>query len=158
MADESTTIELEHKSEGPIATVYVKTRKTSDDNDDDDDDNEDVRGEDDDDSESYDSAEFSSHGGDRLTDIESRVSKSLHRVSKSFDKGVTTYLDARDESKSSRRDGAIVDLVENASRGVAETLSGVSPVLTDVANAFNTKNARRQIRRVTRVFGRLPLL
>jgi hypothetical protein len=139
----------------PAAVVYVKSRKDSDDDDDDD---EDTIYEIEDDDDEYDSESFTSHGADRLADIESRVSKSLHRVTRSYERGVSTYLGERDKSNANRRDGAIVDLVENASKGVAETISGVSPVLTDVAEAFNTKNARRQIRRVARTFGRLPFI
>jgi len=141
---------------GTAATVYVKARKDSDD-DDDDEDNEDNLN-DVEDKDEFDNQSFTSHGADRLTDIESRVSKSIRRISQSYDKGVSTYLSERDKSKANRRDGAVVDLLENVSKGVAETVSGVSPVLTDVAEAFNTRNARRQIRRISRVFGRLPFI
>jgi hypothetical protein len=139
----------------PAAVVYVKSRKDSDD---DDDDNEDNVNEVEDDDDEYDSQSYTSHGADRLADIESRVSKSLHRITRSYDRGVSTYLTERDKSGAERRDGAIVDLAENASKGVAETISGISPVLTDIAEAFNTKNARRQIRRVARTFGRIPFV
>jgi hypothetical protein len=149
-------VEVEPKTKGaPIATVYVKTRKNDDDDDDNDEDDINEVEQDDDD---YDSTSYSSHGGDRLTDIESRVSKAAHRITRSFDRGVSTYLTERDKSKANRRDGVVVDLFENLSKGVAETVSEVSPVLTDVAEAFNTKNARRQIRRIARTFGRLPFI
>lgn len=137
------------------AVVYAKSRRDSDN---DDDDNEDHVNEVEDDEEEYDSQSFTSHGSDRLTDIESRVSKSLSRITKAYDKGVSTYLSERDKSSAERRDGAIVDLFENASKGVAETISGVSPVLTDVTKTFNTKGARRQIRRIARTFGRIPFI
>jgi hypothetical protein len=149
-------VEVEPKTKAtPVATVYVKTRKVDDE---DDDDNEDDLNEIEQDDDEYDNTAYSSHGGDRLTDIESRVSKAAHRITRSFDRGVSTYLTERDKSKANRRDGAIVDIFENLSKGVAETVSEVSPVLTDVAEAFNTKNARRQIRRVARTFGRLPFI
>jgi hypothetical protein len=79
-------------------------------------------------------------------------------MSKSVESGVSTYLTGRDESKAKRRDGAIVDLFENVSKGLAETISEASPVLTDVAEALNTKSTRRQIRRLARTFGRLPFV
>ena len=86
----------------------------------------------------------------RLEDIENRVSKSLRRVSKAVDRGVKTYRDKRDKSERRRRDGALVDIYENAAVGVSEAISNSSPVLTDIAKAFNTRRRRKDIRRFVR--------
>ena len=92
----------------------------------------------------------SSKNSRRLIDIEYRVSKAMHRVSNAVDDGVETYLKKRDKSERRRRDGAIVDVYENAAVGVAEAISKSSPVLTDIAKAFNTRYRRKQFRRLLR--------
>jgi len=92
----------------------------------------------------------SSKNSRRLIDIEYRVSKAMHRVSRAVNDGVETYLDKRDKSERRRRDGAIVDVYENAAGGVAEAASKSSYVLNDIAKAFNTRYRRKQFRRILR--------
>ena len=99
-----------------------------------------------------------SGGAKRLRDIESRFTKSTHRVTKAVNKGVETYLDARDKSESKRKDGFAVDLVENVAKGLSDAVAEGSPIIHDVAEAFNTKRFRKQIRRATGGFGRIPLI
>jgi hypothetical protein len=93
----------------------------------------------------------SSRASKRLDDIEDRFSKSVHRVAKAVDRGVDTYIEARDKSKRERRDGAIVDFYENVSKGVARTISDSAPVLTDFAEAVNSRRVRKGIRAFLRV-------
>jgi len=97
----------------------------------------------------------SSRSARRLEDIESRVSKSVRRVSKAVDNGVSTYLEKRDKSARKRRDGALVDFCENAAVGVSKTLAESAPVLTDFAKALNSRRVRKTIRKVVRS---IPLL
>ena len=92
----------------------------------------------------------SSRASRRLEDVESRASKSVHRVTKAVNRGVKTYLDKRDKSERKRRDGALVDFYENASVGAAEAIANSSPVLTDIAKAWNTRKLRKRIRKVLR--------
>ncbi|HEY3134821.1 MAG TPA: hypothetical protein VGL29_02105 [Blastocatellia bacterium] len=92
----------------------------------------------------------SSRTSRRLDDIEDRLSKSVRRVAKAVDRGVDTYIEARDKSKRERRDGAIVDFFENVSKGVARTISESAPVITDFAEAANSRRVRRGIRTVLR--------
>ncbi len=65
----------------------------------------------------------SSRSARRLEDIEDRASKSLHRVAKAVENGVSTYIDKRDSSARKRRDGALVDFYENAAGGISKTIS-----------------------------------
>ena len=92
----------------------------------------------------------SSRAARRLEDIESRASKSVHRITKAVNRGVRTYLDKRDKSERKRRDGAIVDFYENVSVGAAEAIANSSPALTDIAKAWNTRRLRKRIRKVLR--------
>lgn len=92
----------------------------------------------------------SSRAARRLEDIESRVSKSANRVTKAVNKGVSTYRDKRDKSARKRRDGALVDSLENLSRGASKAVKDASPALTDVAKALNTRRLRKRIRKTLR--------
>ena len=92
----------------------------------------------------------SSRASRRLEDIEDRASKAVRRVTKAVNRGVGTYLDKRDKSARKRRDGALVDFYENVSVGTAEALANSSPVLTDIAKAFNTRRLRKRIRKALR--------
>lgn len=95
----------------------------------------------------------SSRGTRRMTDIERRVTKALRRLTRAADHGVDSYVDHRDKSAESRRDGVVVDFIENVSYGVSQAISEASPVLHDAAEALNTRRFRKQVRRVARGFG-----
>ena len=97
----------------------------------------------------------SSRQSRRLADIENRATKSVRRVTKAVNRGVSTYRDKRDKSQRKRRDGALVDSYENAAVGVAEAVANSSPVLTDIAKAINTRRRRKSIRGLLRS---LPVL
>lgn len=94
----------------------------------------------------------------RIEDIERHVSKAVHRVTRGVNHGVTTYEEHRDNSAKKRKNGALVDLYENVVRGVSTAVSEASPATVDVAKAFNTKMARRQIRRALKSLPRLPFI
>jgi len=94
----------------------------------------------------------SSRTSRRLTDIESRATKSLHRVTRAVNKGVEIYIEKRDASERKRRDGAIVDFLVNSATGVSESLSQSAPVLIDLAELFTTNRRRKQIRKLVRSF------
>lgn len=100
----------------------------------------------------------SSRGSRRLTEIDKRVSKAVRRVTRALDRGVDTYIEHRDKSKESRKDGVLVDFVENVAYGVSRAVSEVSPVVHDVAEAINTRRFRSQIRRAARTFGSIPFI
>jgi hypothetical protein len=92
----------------------------------------------------------SSRTARRLEDVEKRLSKAARRVSRGVRNGVEEYIDNRDRSERKRRDGALVDFFENVSKGTARAISESSPVLTDFAEALNTRRMRKQIRRTLR--------
>jgi hypothetical protein len=130
-----------------------------DDKDDDDDDYDDDY--DDGDDDDYDDdvpGKSSSRTTRRLKDIEHRVSKAFRRLARAVDHGTSEYIDARDKSADNRSDGALVDFYENVAKGASKTISEASPVLTDVAEAFNTEESRRQFRRFLKNLPRLPII
>ena len=93
---------------------------------------------------------YSSRSARRFGEIESRISKSVHRVSNAVENGVSTYLEKRDKSARKRRDGALVDFYENAAVGISKALSESSPVLSDFAEIANSRRSRKLIRKVVR--------
>jgi len=100
----------------------------------------------------------SSRGSQRLTEIDQRASKAARRLARATFRGIKMYIKRRDESKAERRDGAVVDFVENVSYGASKTIAVAAPVLHDIGEALNTRRLRSQIRRFARGFGRLPLI
>ncbi len=100
----------------------------------------------------------SSKAARRAEDVERRVSRAVNRVARAVDKGVSTYVERRDESASRRRDGALVDFYENVARGASEAISEASPALVDVAKILNSKRSRRLIRRTLNGLPRIPFL
>jgi hypothetical protein len=98
----------------------------------------------------------SSRAARRAEDIERRVSKSLRRVTKAVDKGMSAYIDARDKSANKRRDGALVDFYENVARGVSKTIAKGSPAGVDLAKALNTRRSRRWVRGTLSSLPRIP--
>jgi hypothetical protein len=100
----------------------------------------------------------SSRGSRRLNEIERRVAKAVRRLTRALNRGVDTYIEHRDKSKEARKDGVIVDFVENVSYGVSRAVSDAGPLVHDVAEAINSRRFRSQIRRAARTFGSLPFV
>jgi hypothetical protein len=100
----------------------------------------------------------SSKGSRRLEQIDRRAVKAVRRVTRALDSGIDTYVEHRDKSKASRKDGVIVDFVENVSYGVSRAISEASPLVHDVAEAMNTRAFRSQVRRVARTFSIIPFI
>lgn len=98
----------------------------------------------------------SSRGVRRLTQIDRRASRAVRRVTRALDSGIDTYIEHRDKSAEKRKDGVVVDFVENVSYGMSRAISEASPILHDIAEAWNTRRLRRQVRRVARAFTSIP--
>lgn len=100
----------------------------------------------------------SSRGSRRLADIDKRVSKAVRRVTRAVDHGIDSYIDHRNRSAERRQDGVITDFGENVAYGVSQAISEGSPVIHDVAEAFNTRRMRQQVRRLARSFASIPFI
>ena len=96
----------------------------------------------------------SSRGADRLTRAQRVGSKAAHRIAKAVHRGLDTFIERQDKSARKRRDGALVDLAENAAVDISRTLSEASPVIIDLARAMNTKGHRRRVRRMAASVGK----
>jgi hypothetical protein len=90
----------------------------------------------------------SSRAARRLDDVESRVTKSVHRVSRGVNQGVVTYIKKRNRSARKRRDGAILDLGTNVVKGVARAVRKSSKAPIPLATIVNSRRLRKRIRKV----------
>ena len=94
----------------------------------------------------------------RLADIqeaEGHLLTALRRVTRAVDSGIDTYLTARDESIKEKGDQAFADLLPNAARGLSNALEILSPLPTDIVNAFYPDRVRDLVEDGTKVVGRV---
>jgi len=94
----------------------------------------------------------------RGKDVEKRVSKAMTRFAKAADKGVNKYNEKRDKSDRKKRDGALLDLPENAARGMSKTAADAAPAIGDFVKLFSTKKSRKTARRNLRNIPAIPFM
>ena len=94
----------------------------------------------------------------RGKDVEKRVSKAMTRFAKAADKGVNKYNQKRDKSDRKKRDGALLDLPENAARGVSKAAADAAPAIGDFVKLFSTKKSRKTARRNLRNIPAIPFM
>jgi len=94
----------------------------------------------------------------RAKDVEKRVSKALTRFAKAADKGVNKYNEKRDKSDRKKRDGALLDLPENAARGLSKSVGDAAPAIGDFVKIFSTKKSRKAVRRNLRNIPAIPFM
>jgi hypothetical protein len=85
---------------------------------------------------------------------ENRLTKASRTLADALEKGFKIYRDERKKSAQKRRDGAMVDFVDNFAAGVEETQRVAAPASNDVITAFSTKRTRKQLRRAARAISR----
>lgn len=82
---------------------------------------------------------------------EGKIAKASEKLARAVAKGAAAYNDARKDSQSKKRDGAIRDFGPNLAVGLSESIREASSLPLDVADALNTKTARRMMRSQFRV-------
>lgn len=80
------------------------------------------------------------------------IAKANRRVARAVAGGFAQYYARSDESGRKKRDGAIRDAVKNWAKGLSKAIRKSSGAPNDLASAFRTKRARRQIKRVARAW------
>jgi hypothetical protein len=83
--------------------------------------------------------------------VEGRLSRVNRRIAKAMAEGASTYEKERKKSARKKKDGAIRDFVPNLGEAMSASLREASSVPVDVANAINTKSARRLLRNQLRM-------
>jgi hypothetical protein len=81
---------------------------------------------------------------------ENRLTKSGRILAKALEKGFRTYRDERKDSAEKRKDGALVDFVDNFAKGFKKGQKRAAPASEKIITAFSTKRTKKQFRRVAR--------
>ena len=77
------------------------------------------------------------------------ATRASSRLARAVSKGFRTYERERERSARKNRDGALRDVLENASLGLGATLRAASDVPFELARGTNTRGVRRQTRCLT---------
>jgi hypothetical protein len=77
---------------------------------------------------------------------EARLARASEKAARAVFKGAEEYNRARERSVSRKRDGAIKDFNRNLAEGLSESIQKASSIPVDLAEAMNTKSARRMLR------------
>ena len=77
---------------------------------------------------------------------EADLAKVSEKAARAVAKGAKAYNQARKKSAGKKRDGAIRDFGPNLAEGLSESISRASSIPVDLADALNTKSARRMLR------------
>jgi hypothetical protein len=83
--------------------------------------------------------------------VEGRLSRVNRRIANAMAEGAATYEKERKRSARKKKDGAIRDFVPNLGEAMSASLREASSVPIDVAEALNTKSARRLLRNQLRL-------
>jgi hypothetical protein len=81
---------------------------------------------------------------------ENRLTKAGRTLAEALEEGLNTYREERKKSAEKKRDGALVDFVDNFAAGFAEAQKEAAPASEDIITAFSTKRTKKQFRRAVR--------
>jgi len=82
--------------------------------------------------------------------VERRLSRGGRKLAQALADGMKKYQKQRNKSAKDRKDGAILDFVDNLGAGFAEAQRQAAPASEDIITAFSTKRTRKQFRRAVR--------
>jgi acetoin utilization deacetylase AcuC-like enzyme len=103
-------------------------------------------------SESNSKSTVSSKGSRQAHTTEELFTKVVRRLSKAHNSGVDAYLEARSNSASNRKDGAVVDFHSNVARGMTAAMLAAAPAIIDLTDSANTKQYRSGLRRALAMY------
>ncbi len=86
-----------------------------------------------------------------LQKMEDGMSKAALRLSRAVTEGLEVYRRERERSAAGKRDGAVRDWPRNTAKALSKTMRAASDVPVDMAEAVDTKTARRTLRLGARV-------
>jgi hypothetical protein len=94
----------------------------------------------------------------RALDVEKKVGKALKRFAKATSTGVNKYDRKADKSNEKRRDGALLDMPQNAAQGASRAASDSTPAIGKIVKVFSTKKTRKAVRRNLRNVPAIPFM
>jgi len=84
-----------------------------------------------------------------------RLTRSGSKLATAVDKGFETYRDERKKSAEKKKDGAVLDLVNNVAEGVKVAQEKSGGATKDLLTIFSSKRTKKQFRRLARSVGSL---
>jgi hypothetical protein len=87
-----------------------------------------------------------SPGLDEFQRAERHLTKASHRMAQAVEKGISDYRQSSQKSADSKKDGALRDFGPNSALALSKALKEASPIPYELAQAANTKRARRRLR------------
>ena len=91
-----------------------------------------------------------SRGLKDVQNLERGLTRASKRISRALDRGLSRYIRLRDRSSRRKRDGAIRDVLKNASRALGRGLRAGSNAPYDLIRDINTKRFSRRLRDTVR--------
>jgi len=82
-----------------------------------------------------------------------RLTRSGKKLAGAVDDGFKTYRDERKKSARKKKDGAILDLVNNVADGVAKAQEKSGGATKDLLTVFCTKRTKKRVRRAAKNIG-----
>lgn len=95
-----------------------------------------------------------SRGLEEVQEVERHLTRSMHRVARATEKGISTYRDRSKESAEKKVDGAVRDFFPNSGAAMSRTLEEISPLPNDLARMMNTRQNRKRLSRQLRAISR----
>lgn len=81
---------------------------------------------------------------------ENRLTRAGHTLADALEEGLSTYRRKRRKSAERKKDGALLDAVDNFARGFGDAQEVAAPASEDIITAFSTKRIKKQMRRAAR--------
>lgn len=95
-----------------------------------------------------------SKGLAEVQEMERHLTRSMHRVARASEKGISSYRKRSLRSAEEKKDGAIKDFIPNSGAALSRTLKEISPLPNDLAKMVDTRQNRRRLRRQLRALSR----
>ena len=95
-----------------------------------------------------------SKGLRELQDAERNFTQISHRSVRSVEKGLSTYRKQSKQSAKDKKDGALRDIIPNSGLAMSRAMSEASAIPFEVAQAVDTKQNRKRLKRQFRSLSR----
>lgn len=82
-----------------------------------------------------------------------RLTRSGKKLATAVDDGFKTYRDERKKSARKKKDGALLDLVNNVAEGVSKAQKKSGGATRDLLTMFSTKRTKKRVRRAAKNIG-----
>lgn len=81
---------------------------------------------------------------------ENRLTRAARTLAEALEEGLSTYRRKRRKSAERRKDGALLNLVDNFAKGFADAQETAAPASREIITACATKRMKKRLRRTAR--------